>query len=376
MKLRANQYLCDLPVYQPGRPIEEVARELGLDASRIIKLASNENPHGPSPRAIEVMKNVVPGVHRYPDGTSFHLRKAVARKHGLDPEQIVFGNGSNELIELVGHAFLKPGDEMIISQYAFAIYEIVGRLFQAKIVEVPAKNYGHDFERMLDAVGPSTRVMFVANPNNPTGTVSSAERLQELILAVPEHVLLVVDEAYQDFLEKPLDSAALIRPGQKKPGRDNLLILRTFSKAHGLAGLRIGYGLARPPVAAALERVRQPFNANAVAQAAAEAALNDNAHIRKTFILNAEGRARLEEGLHRLGFDFVPSFGNFVLLNVGGGQAVFDCLLRRGVIVRPMGGYKLPGFIRVSVGTAAENERFIAELSKLNPPSMQKKKNT
>lgn len=375
MKLRANQYLCDLPVYQPGRPIDEVARELGLKAADIIKLASNENPHGPSPRAVEAMKKAVPDVHRYPDGSSFDLRKAVSKMHGLDAAQIVFGNGSNELIELVGHAFLKPGDEMIISQYAFAIYEMVGRLFQAKVVEVPAENYGHNFERMLDTVKPSTRVMFVANPNNPTGTACTREKLRELILTVPDHVLLVLDEAYQDFLEEPLDSVALIRPGQK-PGRDNLLILRTFSKAHGLAGLRIGYGLARPQVAEALEKVRQPFNANALAQAAAVAALNDSAHIRKTFIQNLEGRARLEAELHRLALDFVPSFGNFVLVNVGDGQAVFDGLLRKGVIVRPMGGYKLSAFIRVSVGTGVENERFIAELSKLNLSSTHKKKKT
>ena len=371
MKLKANQFLCDLPVYQSGRPIDEVARELGIDPQDVIKLASNENPLGPSPRAIEAMKKAVPESHRYPDGSSFHLRAAVARKHGLDPAQIVFGNGSNELIEFVGHAFLKPGDEMIISQYAFAIYEIVGRLFQAKIVEVRAKNYAHDFERMLDAVKPSTRVMFVANPNNPTGTACRREKLRELILAVPDHVLLVLDEAYQDFLEQPLDSAAFIRQGQK-PGRENLLILRTFSKAHGLAGLRIGYGLSRPQVAEALERVRQPFNANAIAQAAAAAALDDDAHIRRTFVQNLEGRARIESEFRRLGLDFVPSFGNFVLVNVGDGQAIFDRLLHKGVIVRPMGGYKLPAFIRVSIGTAAENERFIAELSKLNPGSTKK----
>lgn len=372
MKLKANHFLCDLPVYQPGRPIDEVARELGLKPEEVIKLASNENPLGPSPRAIEAMKSAIAETHRYPDGSSFVLRAAVARKHGLDPSQIVFGNGSNELIEFVGHAFLKPGDEMIISQYAFAIYEIVGKLFQARIVEVRAKNHGHDLDGMIDAITPATRVMFVANPNNPTGTACKREKLRELILAVPDHVLLVLDEAYQDFLEHPLDSAGFIRPGQK-PGRENLLILRTFSKAHGLAGLRIGYGLARPQVAEALERVRQPFNANSMAQAAAHAALEDDTHIRRTFVQNLEGRAKLEGEFQRLGLDFVPSFGNFVLVNVGEGQAVFDGLLRKGIIVRPMGGYKLPEFIRVSIGTPAENERFIAELSKLKLAPTKKK---
>jgi histidinol-phosphate aminotransferase len=372
-KLRANSFLCDLPVYQPGRPIDEVAREIGLDPSEVIKLASNENPLGPSPRAIDAMKKAATESHRYPDGTSFHLRNAVAKKHGLDPAQVVFGNGSNELIELVGHAFLKPGDEMVIAQYAFAIYEIVGKLFQAKLVEVPAKNYGHDIERMLKAITSATRVMFFANPNNPTGTACTPKELREMILAVPDHVLLVLDEAYQDFLEQPLDSAAFIRPGQK-PGRDNLLILRTFSKAHGLAGLRIGYGLGPPAIAEALERVRQPFNANAMAQAAAEAALGDDAHIRRTFVQNIEGRTRLESELQRLGLDFVPSFGNFLLINVGDGQAIFERLLLKGVIVRPMGGYKLPAFIRVSVGTAAENGRFIAELSKLGVSPTKKNK--
>lgn len=372
-KLRANAFLCDLPVYQPGRPIDEVARQIGLDVADIVKLASNENPLGPSPRALDAMKRVVGEVHRYPDGSSFHLRHAVAKKHGVDPSQVVFGNGSNELIEFVGHAFLKPGDGMIISQYAFAIYEIVGKLFQARVVEVPANQYGHDFEGMLDAIDESTRVMFFANPNNPTGTACKREKLRELILKVPDHVLLVLDEAYQDFLEEPLDSIAMIRPGQK-PSRENLLVLRTFSKAHGLAGLRIGYGLARPAVAEALERVRQPFNANLMAQAAAEAALGDDAHIRKTFVQNLEGRARLEGEFQRLGLDFIPSFGNFVLVNVGDGQAVFERLLRKGVIVRPMGGYKLPEFIRVSIGTTAENARFVDELSKLGLTPTQKKK--
>jgi histidinol-phosphate aminotransferase len=356
-------HLAKLPVYEPGRPIEDVARELGLDPSRVIKLASNENPLGPSPKALEAMRKAVAGAHIYPDGNGFLLRQAIAKKHGLPMEQVVLANGSNEVIELLGHAFLSPGDEMVISQYAFAIYEIVGHLFQARVVEAPARDHGHDLDAMLAAITPRTRLVFVANPNNPTGTAVGAAALEKFLLAVPGHALAVVDEAYQEFLDQPLDTPRLIA---RKP---NVVVMRTFSKAQGLAGLRIGYGLADKAVAAALQKVRQPFNANLVAQAAALAALADEEHIRKTVRAVAEGLAFLEGALRQRKIAFVPSRANFVLARVGDGKKVFDALLRRGVIVRPMGGYRLPEWIRVTVGTRAENEAFLRALDEALAPA-------
>jgi histidinol-phosphate aminotransferase len=352
-------HLANLPFYEPGRPIEDVARELGLDPSRIVKLASNENPLGPSPKAIEAMRRAVAGVHIYPDGNGFLLRQAIAQKHGVGMEQVVLANGSNEVIEFLGHAFLSPGDEMVISQYAFAIYEIVARIFQARVVEVPAREYGHDLDAMLKAITPKTRLVFVANPNNPTGTAVSPGELERFLHAVPDHALVVVDEAYQEFLKSPLDTPGLIA---RKP---NVVVMRTFSKAQGLAGLRIGYGLANKGVAAALQKVRQPFNASLVAQAAALAALADEEHIRRTVRTVDEGRDFLQAEFRTRKWEFVSSHGNFVLVHVGDGKKVFDGLLRHGVIVRPMGGYKLPAWIRVTVGTRAENETFLKALDEV-----------
>ncbi len=352
-------HLAHLPFYEPGRPIEDVARELGLDPSRIVKLASNENPLGPSPKAIEAMRHAIAGVHIYPDGNGFLLRQAIAKKHGMGMEQVVLANGSNEVIEFLGHAFLSPGDEMVISQYAFAIYEIVARIFQARVVEAPAREYGHDLEAMLKAITPKTRLVFVANPNNPTGTAADRAAMERFLRAVPEHTLVVVDEAYQEFLEDPLDTPGLIAQ------QPNVVVMRTFSKAQGLAGLRIGYGLADKGVAAALQKVRQPFNANLVAQVAALAALADEEHIRRTVRMVGEGRDFLQSEFRARKREFVPSYGNFVLVHVGDGKKVFDGLLRHGVIVRPMGGYKLPAWIRVTVGTRTENEIFLKALDEV-----------
>ncbi len=354
-----NPHLASLPVYEPGRPIEDVARDFGLDPARIVKLASNENPLGPSPRALEAIREAALRAHIYPDGNGYLLRSALAQKHGLDLDQVVLGNGSNEIIEFLGHAYLSPGDEMVISQYAFAIYEVVARLFQARVVEAPARDYGHDLEAMLRAITPRTRLVFVANPNNPTGTAVSAAELRDFILAAPVHTLVVVDEAYQEFLQNPLNTPSLIAQ------RPNLVIMRTFSKAQGLAGLRIGYGLAARDVAAALQKVRQPFQANSIAQAAARAALSDEEHIRRTVRVVEEGRRQLEQAFQRRQLTHVPSSGNFVLVDVGDGRRVFDLLLRQGVIVRPMQGYRLPAWIRVTVGTAAENEIFLSALDQV-----------
>jgi histidinol-phosphate aminotransferase len=351
-----NSFLSYLPVYEPGRPIEEVARELGLEPSSIIKLASNENPLGPSPKAIQAMKALADHVHLYPDGNGFVLRTAIAKKHNLKVDQVVLGNGSNEIIEFLGHAYLSPGDEIVISQYAFAVYELVGRLFQAKVVEVMAKDFGHDLKAMDYAITNKTRLVFVANPNNPTGTVVSREELQDFLCRIPSHVLVVVDEAYQEFLKDPLDTAAFI---EKHP---NIVVMRTFSKAQGLAGLRIGYGLGSIEVISALQKVRQPFQANAMAQAAAVAALQDSEHVAKTVRTVEVGRDYLQNELSKRQIRYVPSGGNFILLEVGEGKAVFEALLKAGVIVRPMHGYKLPSWIRVTVGTESENQRFLKAL--------------
>ncbi|MBU6402939.1 MAG: histidinol-phosphate transaminase [Verrucomicrobia bacterium] len=359
--LPLNPALASVPVYQPGRPIEEVARELGLPAAEIIKLASNENPLGPSPAALAAMQRVLPQLHLYPDGNAFYLKQTLARKLELVPEHLIFGNGSNEIIEFVGHALLGPGADVIVSQYCFAVYPIVTRLFGANLVTVPAKNLGHDLPAMLGAITPRTRVVFVANPNNPTGTLASRQEVLRLVEAFPDDVLLVLDEAYIDFLDDPVDLLPLIRSGTRK----NLLLMRTFSKIHGLAGLRLGYGIADPALIAAFEKVRQPFNINALVQAAALAALDDAEHVARTRANNRAGLEFFSRAFRALQVEHVPSAANFVLLRVGDGQRVFEGLQRLGVIARPMGGYQLPEWIRISIGTPAENERCLQALKRV-----------
>jgi len=353
-----NPALKDLPVYQPGRPIEEVARELGLPAADIIKLASNENPLGPSPAALRAIQQLLPTLHLYPDGNAYYLKQRLAAKLGVTPQHLILGNGSNEIIEFVGHALLSPGTAAVVSRYCFVVYPLVTLLFGARLVTVPARHYGHDLPAMLRAITPDTRVVFVANPNNPTGTVASAAELTAFVEQVPPQVVLALDEAYLEFLDQPADFLPLIRDGR----RPNLLLMRTFSKIYGLAGLRIGYGIGCPELIAALEKVRQPFNTNAVAQAAALAALDDTEHVRRTRENNAAGLRFLQEACQRMGLEFIPSAANFLLVRVGDGARVFDALQRRGVIVRPMGGYQLPEWVRITVGTPAENARCIAEL--------------
>jgi len=353
-----NPSLLDLPVYEAGRPIEEVARELGLDPAGVIKLASNENPLGPSPRALAAMQSAVVQSHLYPDGNAFYLKRRLAEKLGVDPTHLILGNGSNEIIEFLGHALMDSAAEVVVSQYCFAVYPLVAHLFGAKLVTVPAREFGHDLEGMLAAVTPHTRALFVANPNNPTGTLASRAALERLVSGIPNHVVLVLDEAYLEFLEDPADFIPLVRSG-KKP---NLILMRTFSKIHGLAGLRIGYGIGHPEFIAALEKVRQPFNTNAVAQAGALAALDDDAHVQRTRRNNSEGLRFLKQELNALSLQVIPSHANFILAKVGDGRGVFQSLQRRGVIVRPMGGYQLPEWIRISVGVPAENARCIEAL--------------
>lgn len=356
-----NPALQDLPVYQPGRPIEDVARELGLSAADIIKLASNENPLGPSPAALKAMQDVLPKLHLYPDGSAYQLKQRLAMKLGVAPENLILGNGSNEIIEFVGHALLSPGVEVVVSQYCFVVYPLVTRLFGASLVTVPARHYGHDLPAMLKVITPRTRVVFVANPNNPTGTTASPKELTQFVEQIPPGVVLALDEAYLEFLDQPADFIPAIQSAQ----RPNLLLMRTFSKIYGLAGLRIGYGIACPELIAALEKIRQPFNTNALAQAGALAALDDEAHVRHTRENNTAGLQFLSEACRRMGLEFIPSAANFLLIRVGNGQQVFQDLQLKGVIVRPMGGYQLPEWVRATVGTPAENERCVLTLTQV-----------
>jgi histidinol-phosphate aminotransferase len=353
-----NPNLQSVPVYQPGRPIEEVARELGLPADGIIKLASNENPLGPSRLALAAMRKALAQANLYPDGNAFYLKQRLAAKLGVTPAHLILGNGSNEIIEFVGHALIAPGAEVVVSQYCFAVYPIVTALFGGKLVTVPAKNYGHDLDAMLAAITPNTRVVIIANPNNPTGTSASQADLTRFVNAVPENVLVALDEAYVEFLDEPLDLVPEIQSGRKA----NLLLMRTFSKIYGLAGLRVGYGIAHPDLIAEFEKVRQPFNINALAQAGALAALDDTAHTEKTRRGNARGLRLYGRAFRKLGLEFIPSSANFILVRVGDGQRVFNEMQKLGVIVRPMGGYQLPEWIRISVGTPKENQRCLEAL--------------
>jgi histidinol-phosphate aminotransferase len=354
-----NQDLKGVPTYQPGRPIEEVARELDLPATDIIKLASNENPLGPSPAALSAMQKVLAHLNLYPDGNAFHLKQKLAAKLDVQPANLILGNGSNEIIEFVGHAYMAPGVEVVVSQYCFAVYPLVTKLFGANLITVPAKHYGHDLSAMLKAITAQTRVVFVANPNNPTGTLAPPKDLTHFVEQVPEDVLLVLDEAYFEFLDDPADFVALIRRNAKP----NLLLMRTFSKIYGLAGVRLGYGIGHPDLVTLLEKVRQPFNINSIAQVAALAALDDTQHVHRTRENNAHGLQFFSEAFRRMKLEFVPSAANFVLVRVGDGQRVFETMQKQGVIVRPMGGYQLGGWIRITVGMPAENERCLKALS-------------
>jgi histidinol-phosphate aminotransferase len=355
----AQPHLRDLVAYEPGKPIEDVARELGLRPEQIIKLASNENPLGPSPAALKAMHEMLDRAHYYPDGGGYYLREAIAKKHGLEIENVILGNGSNEIIEFIGHAFLRPGDEVIAAKHAFVVYTLMATLMGATTVEVDDPNFCHDLPAMAAAITPRTRELFVANPNNPTGTIVSQAEIDAFMQLVPNHVTVVFDEAYYEFLDLPPDTLKFVREGR------NVVVLRTFSKIQGLANLRIGYGLASKELIEILQKTRQPFNANGIAQAGALAGLADLEHQSRTKAVNDEGRAFLQSEFAAMGLEFVPSYANFVLVKVGDGQVVFSALLRRGLIVRPMGGYKLPEWLRVSVGTMEQNRAFIAALREI-----------
>lgn len=352
----ANPQLRDLAVYQPGKPIEETARELGCDPSEIIKLASNENPLGASPKAIAAMRDALESAQLYPDGGAFYLRTALAKKLGVGVENLVLGNGSNEAIELLAHAFLREGDAIVTSEHAFVVYKIIARTFGAKTIEAPSKNYGHDLDAMLAAVTPKTKIIFIANPNNPTGTMLTADAITRFMERVPDQVIVAFDEAYYEYVDAPTDTLRYVRDGR------NVIVFRTFSKIHGLANLRIGYGIARPELSEVLQKTREPFNVNGIAQAGALAALADDEHQRETKRVNHEGRAWFENEFRALDLEFVPSAANFVLVRVGDGGAVFREMLSRKIIVRAMNGYALPEWVRISIGTAPQNQKCISAL--------------
>jgi len=354
----ANDYVLDLVPYEPGKPVDDVARELGLDPASVIKLASNENPLGPSPKAIAAMKEAVERCHFYPDGGGFHLRNALAEKFGLERTNVVLGNGSNEILELIFKGFCQAGQHSIVTnENAFAVYELMAQLFGLECLKAPdAPGFEPDIDAMLAAIRPDTRIVFLASPNNPTGTRSSNADIGKLVRGVPDHVLVALDEAYYEFLDNPPDTLAYLKEGR------NVILIRTFSKIQGLAGLRIGYGLTGAEIADVLQRSRQPFNANLIAQTGALAALADTEHMAKTKAVTLEGREKLRAALERMGLEQIPSEANFILVRVGDGDAVFKALLQRGIIVRSMKSYRQPAFIRVSIGTPEQMDRFISEL--------------
>ena len=352
----ANAQLRELAVYEPGKPIEETARELGVDPSTIIKLASNENPLGPSPKALQAMRAALENAHLYPDGSGFYLRKAIAAKLGVAPENVILGNGSNEVIEFLGHAFLNPGDDVITCQYAFIVYKLLATAFGVRTIETPIPDYQQNLDAMLDAITAKTRIIFIPNPNNPTGTLISKRAIDSFMSRVPDSIVVVFDEAYFEFLDDPPDTLRFVRDGR------NVVVLRTFSKIHGLAGVRIGYAIAPPPITEVLHKTRQPFNVNSIAHAGAIAALDDKAHLRETKRVIDEGRAYLQEQFTKMQIPFVPAAANFLMVNVGDGCAVFQKLLQRKIIVRPLKGYGLPEWVRISVGTMQENRQLIVAL--------------
>ncbi len=359
MQGRVAKRVRDIIFYEPGKPVDELERELGIASA--VKLASNENPLGPSPKALEALQDAFLEVNRYPDGSGYHLRGALAEFHGLSQGHFILGNGTNEVLEIIAHAFLEPGDEAIISESAFIVFQIVAQLVDARRVLVPLKDYTHDLKAMRERVSPRTKLLFVANPNNPTGTVVGGGPLRELLESLPKSVIVVVDEAYCHYVARAdyPNAAAWVRD------YPNLLALRTFSKAYGLAGLRVGYGVGNPELVDCLNRVREPFNVNSLALAAARAALSDEGHVRKSVEVNSRGRDYLYRELERLGVPYVSSEANFLLVEVGDGADCYRELLREGVIIRPLGGYGLPRHVRVTVGLPKENERFIEALRRV-----------
>jgi histidinol-phosphate aminotransferase len=354
--INVPEHIKSLTPYVPGKPIEELERELGITGS--IKLASNENPLGPSPKAVAAIKRTVEGLNRYPDGSGFYLSQALAKKYEVDPAQVILGNGSNELIELVVRTFVQPGDEIISADPSFVVYPMITQAAGGINVIVPCRDNRHDLAAMAERITPKTKIVFIANPNNPTGTMNTKAEMDRFMERVPDHVITAVDEAYFEYVthaDYP-DSLDYLREGR------NVLALRTFSKIYGLAGLRIGYGITTPEIAGPMNKVRQPFNTNSLAQVGATAALADRKHVEKSIAINNEGRQFLYQSFGRLGVSYVPTETNFILFEtVRDGKELYAALLKQGVIIRPMGGNRL----RVTIGLPEENKRFVDELEKI-----------
>ncbi len=357
-------YVRAIAPYQGGKPIAEVAREFGLDEAKIVKLASNENPLGMPESARNAMLAAMADIGRYPDANGFDLKQAITAKYGVPQDWITLGNGSNDILELAAHAFVQPGQSVIFSQFSFAVYPLATQAVGGRAIVVPAKNYGHDLAAMANAITADTRLIFIANPNNPTGTFIPAAEIEAFLKVVPRDIVVVLDEAYNEYLAPELqyDSIAWVRE------YPNLLVSRTMSKAYGLAGLRVGFGIAQPAITDLLNRIRQPFNVNSLAQAAAIAALNDSEFLQKSSRLNADGYRQLTQAFDAMDMEYVPSYGNFVLVKVGNddgaGARVNLALLKQGVIVRPVGNYGLPQWLRISIGLPEENAIFIDALKK------------
>ncbi len=351
------EWIRTLTPYQPGKPIEELEREYSVHNS--IKIASNENPLGPSPKAIAAITAALPQLHLYPDGDCFYLKQRMAEKLDIDRSRLIFGNGSNELIEMIVRAFMRTGESIVVGEHAFAIYRLVAQAVGGRTIAVPHKGFQFDLEAMAKAITANTRIVFLDNPNNPTGTIYTRNEGEAFLKAVPANVFVVVDEAYFEFVDdRDYPNSLAYQDGKRL-----LVTLRTFSKICGLAGVRVGYGISSPEIIDALNRIRQPFNVNSLAQIGALAALDDNDHIWRTQENNRQGIAYLRRELDRLGLEYAPSWGNFLLVKVGAGT--YQRLLPEGIIIRPMEGYGFPGYARVSVGTSPENERFIAAMEKL-----------
>ncbi len=357
--MQAPEYVRKIAPYLPGKPIAELAREFGLAERDIVKLASNENPRGPGPAVRTAIAAAVDDVSRYPDGNGYELKAALATRHRVAADQIVLGNGSNDVLELVTQAFLRPGDHAVYSRHAFAVYPLATQARGAAGIEVAARHFGHDLPAMRAAINAATRVVFVANPNNPTGTWLPPAAIEAFLDGVGDDVIVVLDEAYHEYLDPTEQTASAEWIGR----HPNLVVTRTFSKAYGLAALRVGYGIMHPKVADMLNRVRQPFNVNGLAQAAAVAALGDTAYVDESRRLNREGMRALEAGFAALGLTWLPSHANFMLVQVGDAGRVYQRLLAQGVIVRPVANYALPEWLRVTIGVPAENRRFLDALA-------------
>jgi histidinol-phosphate aminotransferase len=358
------EYVRAIAPYQAGKPISEVAREFGLDEASIVKLASNENPFGVPESAQRAMARAAADLGRYPDANAFELKAALSQRYDVPADWITLGNGSNDILEIAAHAFVQKGESVVYAQYSFAVYALATQGVGGRAIVVPAREYGHDLDAMAAAIEPDTRLVYIANPNNPTGTFIPAPQIEAFLAKVPSNVIVVLDEAYNEYLAPgdQFESAQWVR---KYP---NLVVSRTFSKAYGLAGLRVGFAIAQPDVTDLMNRIRQPFNVNSLAQAAAIAALNDKEFLEKGAKNNFEGYRQLTAAFDELGLEYVPSYGNFVLVKVGAdegaGARVNLALLKQGVIVRPVGAYGLPQWLRISIGLPAENATFIDALKK------------